>query len=130
MRTPVERFDMTGERATELGYCRISNQYLTVARIDRPDWVEFLADQLMRAPADFIVVSGPEKGKVSGGWCDYYRRTYSHDLVVLEYSEFKKVPTSCGNPTGYIPKPHTEAGFCEACSMDENHPVYHTESNP
>jgi hypothetical protein len=130
MWNPIERFDMTGERATELGYCRVSNRYRTVARIDRPDWVEFMAEQMMRAPADFIVRSGPHKGEVSDGWCDFYRRSYSHDQLVLTEAEFKKVPTSCGNAMGYVPKPHDGPGFCEACSMDENHAVYHTEANP
>lgn len=94
---------MTGEEATARGYRRVSNTYRTVARIDRADWLTVLAVHLMRAPADFIVRAGPDRGEVAPGWADHYRRCFSRDVITLPRKEFSKVPGSGWDPTGYVP---------------------------
>lgn len=93
---------MTGEEGARLGYCRISNKYQIAARIDRPDVAQVLAEHLHRAPADFYV---PRTDYVDAGWEDYYRRTLSHDRLVFgRLEDFKKLPSSCGTATGFIPR--------------------------
>lgn len=83
------------------GYRRTSNKYGMVSRIDRPDWIEVLAKELHRAPADFYVPGEPEP---SGSWCDYYRRCLSKDTITLHVEVARQIPTSSHDPVGYIPK--------------------------
>ena len=83
-----------------MGYRRVSNSYCRVSRIDREDWVEFLAKELRCAPADFIVRDG--SGMISSDWYDFYRRIYSNDNIILSKDDFKKVPGSNNDPVGYI----------------------------
>lgn len=83
------------------GYRRTSNKYGMVSRIDRADWVQVLARELQRAPADFYVPGEPEP---SGMWCDYYRRCLSRDTLTLPQEVARQVPTSSYDPIGYITK--------------------------
>jgi phage terminase small subunit len=95
---------MTGEGATSLGYRRISNRHCIVARIDRPDWLEHMAEQMHRSPAFFLIRGGRAVGKVEAGWFDHYRRCYSRDRITLTQNEYKKVPASGWDTTGFIIK--------------------------
>lgn len=81
------------------GYRRVSNKYGRVARIDRPDWVQVLAIRLHRAPADFYVPGEPNP---TGSWCDFYRRTYSEDVLEMDPTLAQKIPSSCHDPVGYV----------------------------
>lgn len=85
----------TIEELVSAGYRRTSNKYGLVSRIDRPDWVEVLADHLGRSPAELYV---------RGCWADYYRRVLSNDTLELGPVEGRKVPTSNWDTTGYCEK--------------------------
>jgi len=85
------------------GYRRVSNKFGHVARIDRPDWREHMAER--NAPWD-------PKGqgmewvrlleKTPGSAEDHYRRCYSKDVLVLSPGQAKRVPPSAHDPAGYI----------------------------
>ncbi len=82
------------------GYRRTSWSHGMASRIDRPDWVEFMAKEMGRAPADFYI---PGESKPSGNWCDHYRRVYSKDTVMLEpVALIGLIPTSNWDDTGYV----------------------------
>lgn len=93
---------MTGEEAKARGYRRTSNKHRMVSRIDRADWIAVLARHLNRAPADLYE---PGATKVAGNWCDHYRRCLSRDTLTLSEAEFRKVPGSDWDDTGYVPLP-------------------------
>lgn len=92
--------DLTAEQLVTRGYRRISNAYGRVARIDRPDWLELLAQRMRRAPADFIVRDG--SGRVSSIWCSYYRSTMSKDVHTVDAERMAKIPTSGSSYCGYV----------------------------
>lgn len=81
------------------GYRRTSNKYRTVSRIDRPDWLNVLAINLHRAPADFYV---PGESSPCGGWCDYYRRVISKDKIEVSPEVYALIPGSGHDPVGYL----------------------------
>jgi len=81
------------------GYRRVSNACRLVARIDRPDWVEVMANQMRRAPADFYV---KETGEVSSNWADHYRRLYSKDVLYVAPEVAKEVLGSGYDSVGYV----------------------------
>lgn len=65
--------------ATELtlvGYRRTSRAYCTVARIDREDWLDVIASNILCPKADLY---DAKEGGVSAMWYDYYIRVYSKD---------------------------------------------------
>lgn len=90
---------LTGEQATAMGYRRTSNRYLICSRIDRADWLDVLAKELGRSPAQFFV---PGAREPEGCWGDYYRRVISRDKIELREAEFRKVPGSDHDDCGYI----------------------------
>jgi hypothetical protein len=63
------------------GYRIVSRKYGIIARIDRPDWKEFLAEE--HAPwdieegRDWVAALGDRRA------ADYYRRVYSKDTIEL-----------------------------------------------
>lgn len=82
------------------GYCRISNKYCEVSRIDRLDWKEHMA----RIHAPWDINEGLEWVYVlgEGGAEDMYRRCYSKDTKQVDRSEYKNYPSSLETVTGYI----------------------------
>lgn len=90
----------TAARFAARGYRKVSNKYRLVKRIDRPDWVEFLASELMRSPAELYRKGSP---KPDAMWCDYYRRGYSKDELCLPAEVFRHMPSSRGDDCGYVP---------------------------
>lgn len=89
------------------GYRRTSNRHRIISRIDRPDWLEKMARDLRRAPADFMVPGGSQP---QPNWCDHYRRIYSRDKIEGVAEEvFRLIPGSDWDPIGYVgdggPKP-------------------------
>jgi hypothetical protein len=101
---------MTAQELTERGYRRTSGKYQHVSRIDRPDWILHLAAHLNRAPADLFIVHAANnsvgyttRGRVSGGWCDYYRRVLSKDShTVPDREVFRLIPGSGHDDVGYV----------------------------
>ncbi len=92
--------DLSAEELRARGYRKTSNAYGLVSRIDRADWVEVLAQEMRRAPADFIVRDG--SGRISPSWCDFYRRTYSKDNHTVDQERIALIPTSDHDPIGYV----------------------------
>lgn len=85
---------------TALGYRRVSWSYRTISRIDRPDWVYWMAAKHHHPPADLYV---PGTNQVSGSWCDYYRRVYSKDKITdLPHEVIQHIPSSCHDPVGFV----------------------------
>lgn len=96
MSTPVEQAAFL----TAQGYCRVSWKHGGVARIDREDWVQHMAKELRRAPADFYV---PGDSQPSGSWASFYRSVYSKDVLWnLPREVIALIPTSGHNSTGFI----------------------------
>lgn len=71
----VEAFMIAGE-LMKLGYRKTSNAYCIVARIDREDWLDALAEQRRCSRADFYNVDGSGVGDQHR---DHYIRTFSKD---------------------------------------------------
>jgi hypothetical protein len=97
------------------GYRRVSCKYRMVARIDREDWREYLANRLQRTVAELCLV-----GKAGGGWQvgsdvtsmwrDHYRRCYSKDTIEGLHSDvFRQIPSSSYDECGYVPLPEGES---------------------
>jgi len=103
---------LSAAELTRLGYRRVSNAYQHVSRIDREDWILKLAAHLDRAPADLFIVHEHREGpgvhyrvgkRVSGGWCDYYRRCLSKDtLTISDLATFRAIPGSGHDDCGYV----------------------------
>ena len=92
-------------RAQELsdqGYCRVSNKYRIVARIDREDWIQWIIDKdnMNITVADFYT----KDGDLSYSWADYYRRVYSRDKIENVPSAIFKLLPSSGDGVGFKPK--------------------------
>lgn len=89
-------------RLAAIGYRRISNNYLMVARIDRPDWRKFMA--YAHSPWDPL---GEGMRWASGpGMDDMYRRTYSKDTRTVSLAVFRLIPGSLSvDGCGYIAAP-------------------------
>lgn len=82
-----------------MGYRRISNRHRIIARIDEPQWVQIMAEELRRAPADFYV---PGDKLPAANWDDYYRRVISRDRVSdIPESVFRQIPLSGDDQCGF-----------------------------
>ena len=69
---------------SHVGYCRISNSYNIVSRVDTEDWLPVLADNLL-GNYDRAYMVGP----------DHYRRMYSRDqLIINDSSLYFMLPPS------------------------------------
>lgn len=75
----VEAFMIAGE-LTMKGYRKVSNAYCRVARIDREDWLDVLADQRRCSRADFYNVDGSGVGDQHR---DHYVRVFSKDVLTV-----------------------------------------------
>lgn len=102
---------MTAHTAQDLfraGYYPLSNKYRTVARIDRTDWVTWMADQYRRAPADFYVhENGQGPTSNTGQWGRHYCAVFSKDKIEgvdpIVYGELKRLWTQSGASVKYVP---------------------------
>lgn len=86
---------MTAEELTARGYCRVSNKYGIVSRIDRADWWEELERRLQQ---NMPIRTEAETGR----WADHYRRGISEDTLEVGPEIAQHVPQSMWNPTAYI----------------------------
>ncbi len=71
-----------------LGYEGVSSAYCRVARIDRNDWRDVLAQQIRTCKADFYNLDG---SGISKRWISYYIQTHSEDILVINPSIYKKL---------------------------------------
>lgn len=81
----------------EAGYCRVSNNFRTLSRIDRPDWREVLAV----AHCAWDPSGAGMQAAMSSRAGDSYRRCHSQDKVTLPRTAdhiFKMFPSSCDGP--------------------------------
>lgn len=90
--------DMTAYQIMSMGYRRVSNKYKTVARIDRYDWLDVLAESMNKSPSRFY----DKTGKLDGQWCDWYRRCISKDSHNIPQEIFAQIPSSDGDSIGFI----------------------------
>jgi hypothetical protein len=77
------------------GYRRVSRRFGMVARVDREDWREYMAEKLHKTPAQINAAANI--------WADHYRRVYSKDVLTLPQAKALKVPASAGDSIGWIP---------------------------
>lgn len=85
----------SAEELFKRGYYPISNRYTMVARVDREDWVEHLANQSFRSVADFYIRTVDGRLSTSTGhWGEHYCRCYSKDRIEgVPQDEYKKLKT-------------------------------------
>lgn len=87
----------------ERGYRRVSNRGQIVARVDRADWKEHMAQR--HAPWDpkgegMRFVERLEKENAAA---DHYRRVYSTDWKYVHNTKiFRQIPNSRHDPVGYV----------------------------
>ena len=77
---------MTADELTRQGYRRVSNKFGMVARIDRPDWLEFMLEQSPHLIASLA---------------DQYRRVHSQDVLTVP-GVAPHVPTSSHDSVGFV----------------------------
>lgn len=80
-------FTVAGE-LHNLGYRKISNSYCRIARIDRNDWVEVLAQSRRCSVADFYNVDG---SGIGSSHRDYYIRCFSEDVLTVHPQILRKL---------------------------------------
>jgi hypothetical protein len=86
---------MTAEELTKQGYCRVSNKYGIVARVDREDWWEALEEHFQQ---NMPIRNEAETGR----WADHYRRCISEDKLEVGPDIARHVPQSNWNPIGFV----------------------------
>lgn len=89
-----------GEKATALGYRRISKRKNIIARIDREDWLQHMAEHFEMSLLELIT----DMNEKPGYYEDYYRRNLSKDRHEVSLTTSRTVPSSFEDPTGYVPK--------------------------
>jgi len=83
------------------GYRRTSVRSLGVSRVDREDWREHMAKE--HVPWDPEGEGMSWVTNMGRGAADHYRRVYSNDrLKVSSKEEFRKIPGSGFDPTGFV----------------------------
>lgn len=95
-----KKMEIIGERATALGYRRISKRNKIIARIDREDWLQHMAGHLEMSLIELIT----DMNEKPGYYEDYYRRNLSSDRHEVSLITSRTVPSSFEDPTGYVPK--------------------------
>lgn len=90
---------MTASELVARGYRKTSNAHHMVTRIDRPDWVAFLANVMGRSEAQFY---DPRTQQPAGTWADHYRRVYSEDKHTVTAVTLADIPSSSFDPIGYV----------------------------
>lgn len=98
--------NLSAEELIARGYVKVSNAYGLVSRIDRPDWIEFLAQHYGRAPADFCkIVDG--RLVPSPNWGAHYLQ-FSKDTHTVKYETMRQMPSSTSGAI-YVPLPEDES---------------------
>lgn len=89
-----------GERATALGYRRISKRNKVISRVDREDWLQHMAEHFNMSLMELITAMNEQPGYYE----DYYRRNLSEDRHEVSLITSRTVPSSFEDTTGYVPK--------------------------
>lgn len=91
--------EATTEQLIAQGYRRVSRKFGIVARVDREDWREYMAEQ--HAPWD--IQQGRKWVKLLGkNAADYYRRCLSNDKLEIGEGRALAIPTSGGDAIGFV----------------------------
>lgn len=69
------------KRMFDAGYMASSNKYRIATRIDREDWVEFMAKKFSRSVADFYMHHNGELTQSTGHWGEHYCQVFSKDKI-------------------------------------------------
>lgn len=86
----------------EQGYAIVSRRHRIAARIDRPDWKEYMAKQ--HCPWDEKEGLGWVKSLGYQAAADYYRRVYSKDTLQIDFKSLQRFPPSDIGPTHFKAK--------------------------
>lgn len=90
------------------GYCPISNKYRMVSRLDRPDWLEYMAflhtEGLRGTPEENLKEGMRWATGLGDGAADFYRRVHSGDtLEGLSEEVYRRVKAATpGNGWGGV----------------------------
>lgn len=95
-----KKMEIIGERAAALGYRRISKRNKVIARIDREDWLQHMAEHFEMGLMELVTAMNEKPGFYE----DYYRRNLSKDRHEVSLITSRTVPSSFEDPTGYVPK--------------------------
>ncbi|PLX87644.1 MAG: hypothetical protein C0618_06100 [Desulfuromonas sp.] len=95
-----KKMEIIGERAAAVGYRRISKRNKIVARIDREDWLQHMAEHFELGLMELVAAMNEK----TGFYEDYYRRNLSKDRQEVSLITSRTVPSSFEDPTGYVPK--------------------------
>lgn len=93
---------MTVQEIINSGYRVVSRKHRCVARVDREDWKEFMAQK----HSPWRIEEGRKWVEcLAGGAADFYRRVYSKDTLTVTSEDLKKIPNSNWDTTEYINEP-------------------------
>ena len=95
-----KRMEVIGEMAAAQGYRRVSKRNKIIARIDREDWLQHMAEHFQISLQELISDMNDKPGHFE----DYYRRNLSKDRHEVSLITSRIVPSSFEDSTGYIPK--------------------------
>ena len=99
---PLDEFPQDMLNLISQGYRCVSRKFGIVARIDRQDWKQVMADK------GYVLSSSRDFPSNIGSMADQYRRCYSEDKVEVEPQYRQHWPTSNHDDTGYCIKPGEE----------------------
>lgn len=86
---------MTPNEATEKGYCIVCTQSpILIARIDRPDWREHMADVNPKGNEWVMMLASKA--------AHHYRKHYSKDVLVVAHNWIGQVPKSEDGPLEFV----------------------------
>ena len=84
---------MDANELIKKGYRRVSNKYRVISRIDRDDWIEYMANQ--HSPWDIEEGYNWISALGMASASDHYRRVYSKDVIEgVPVNVFRKIPSS------------------------------------
>ncbi|MEX3555092.1 MAG: hypothetical protein VB131_00150 [Burkholderia gladioli] len=95
----LSNIDLDAKVLTDCGYRRVSRKYCILARIDRPNWTEWLVENThhTRETIDRMVSSDK-----FGHLQSYYANVGSRDHIVVSKDISEQVPASGRDAVGYV----------------------------
>jgi hypothetical protein len=96
----IEEISWATQRLIAMGYRIISRRHRMAARVDRPDWKQFMAQQI--APWDPQGEGMAWVEHLGNDAADQYRRVYSRDQITVSATAMHQIPSSCHDPIGYV----------------------------
>lgn len=104
------------QRMFDAGYMASSNKYRIGTRIDRPDWVEFMAKKYSRSVADFYMYNNGQLSQSTGHWGEHYCSVFSkHKIEPLPPAIFKELKR-LNSYTDVVYKPVTDEQIMQLCA--------------